>query len=143
MGNICRSPLGEAILRHQAAELGLALRVDSAGIGDWHVGERSDERAVQVGEGRGYAMTHRARQVHRRDFERFDLIVAMDFENLRGLRCFPGFDPDKVHLARSFDSGAEADEVEDPFYGSLADFELVADQLEAACRGIIRSLVGD
>jgi len=137
MGNICRSPLAEAILRQQANELEMPISVDSAGTDDWHIGERSDHRAIQVGEGRGYAMTHRARQVRPLDFQTFDLIVAMDEKNLRTLKNMPGFAAEKVRLARSFDPEADGHEVEDPYYGSPEEFEAIADQLEAACRGIL------
>ena len=137
MGNICRSPLGEAILRQQAAEREIPVTVDSAGTGDWHIDESSDHRAIRVGERRGYPMTHRARQVCPMDFREFDLIVVMDEENLRTLQRVPGFAADKVRFARSFDPDADSHEVEDPYYGSLEEFEAIADQLEAACRGIL------
>ena len=137
MGNICRRPLAEAILRRQAQEANVNIEVDSAGSGDWHVGQRSDARAIAVGEGRGYTMTHRARQVRPQDFQTFDLIIVMDEENLRTLRRMPAFAPEKVHLARSFDPMADSLEVEDPYYGTLAEFETITDQLEVACRGIV------
>lgn len=137
MGNICRSPLAEAILRRQAQEKEVHIEVDSAGTGDWHVGERSDERAIRVGENRGYAMTHRARQVRPLDFQTFDLIVVMDDVNLRTLERLPNYPAEKVRLARSFDPDADGREVEDPYYGSQEEFETIADELEAACRGIL------
>ncbi|MHB8637552.1 MAG: low molecular weight protein-tyrosine-phosphatase [Fimbriimonadaceae bacterium] len=137
MGNICRSPLGEAILRHQASASEHPVSVDSAGTSDWHVGQPSDARAIEVAESRGYAMTHRARQVRPIDFQIFDLIVAMDTENVRALKQVPGFIVEKVRLARSFDPDADGAEVEDPYYGTLDEFKTIADQLEAACRGIL------
>lgn len=141
MGNICRSPLAEAMLRAQAAEAAIPIEVDSAGTGNWHVGERSDSRAITVGESRGYRMTHRARQITSADFDAFDLIVPMDQVNLEWLARMPGFIPEKVRLARSFDPGADSSEVADPYYGSIDHFNRVADQLETACRGIIRTLM--
>jgi protein-tyrosine phosphatase len=137
MGNICRSPIAEAILRRQAAELEIPVSVDSAGTGDWHIGERSDHRAIRVAERRGYEMSHHARQVRPIDFQTFDLIVVMDEENLRSLGRFPGFAGDKVRLARSFDPGADGHEVKDPYYGTMEEFETITNQLEAACRGIL------
>ena len=143
MGNICRSPLAEAILRRQASEQEYPVNVDSAGTGDWHTGERSDHRAIRVGESRGYDMTHRARQLSPRDFQEFDLVVVMDHENLRTVKRWPGFIEEKVFLARSFDPGADSEVVEDPYYGTIEDFEVITDQLEAACRGILSHVMRD
>src|ERR687883_814899 len=85
-GNICRSPTAEAVLRHQAEKAGIELDIESAGIGDWHVGSPPDERAQRHAKGRGYDLSAlRARQVTRRDFEEFDLILAMDRGHLRAL----------------------------------------------------------
>ena len=140
LGNICRSPLGEAILRRQADEAGVELEVDSAGTGDWHIGDPPDHRAVQVGKSRGCNMALRARQVRSRDFEDFDLIIAMDRANETNLRRWPGSQPDKIRLARSFDPSATGVEVPDPYYGDLTDFEEVADMLESACAGILQHL---
>lgn len=140
LGNICRSPLGEAILRRQASELGVDIVVDSAGTGDWHVGDSPDKRAVEIGRRRGCNMALRARQVRSRDFEEFDLIVAMDRANVSDLVRWPGSQPNKVRLAMSFATTAGAVEVPDPYYGDMSDFESVADMLEAACAGILREL---
>lgn len=137
LGNICRSPLAEGILRRQAREAGVDLEVDSAGTGDWHVGQLPDRRSIAVGRACGCDMTMRARQVRADDFEKFDLIVAMDQANLRELRRWPGSRPEKLRLARSFDPMADGLEVPDPYYGTPADFEEVAEMLEAACRGIL------
>src|SRR5690242_4326472 len=85
-GNICRSPTAEAVLRHLAAQEGIELHIASAGIGDWHVGSAPDKRAQQHAKGRGYDLSSlRARQVTKRDFEDFDLILAMDRGHLRTL----------------------------------------------------------
>lgn len=140
LGNICRSPLAEAILRHQATEANLDVEVDSAGTGNWHIGERSDRRAIAIGEGRGYEMNHCARQVSSADFQRFDLIVAMDHANVSELVRWDGAEPYKIKLARSFDPAAADLEVPDPYYGGDEGFEEVADQLEQACRGILAHL---
>lgn len=98
LGNICRSPLAEGILRRQAKEAGIEIEIDSAAIGDWHIGQRPDPRAIQVGEANGCAMTMRARQVCTQDFTDFDLIVAMDHNNVRELIRWRGSDPSKVRL---------------------------------------------
>ena len=83
-------------------------------------------------------MNLKARQVRSRDFEEFDLIVAMDHANLSTLYRWPGSQPDKVRLARSFDPTADDTEVPDPYYGELEDFQEVAEMLEAACAGILQ-----
>lgn len=120
-----------------ADERGLEIDVDSAGTGDYHVGDLPDRRARQVGTDRGCQMTMRARQVRAQDFDDFDLIVAMDEMNLRDLRRWPNAKPEKIRLARSFDPAANGTVVPDPYYGDLSDFEEVADMLEAACEGIL------
>jgi protein-tyrosine phosphatase len=140
LGNICRSPLAEGILRRQAEERGVEIEVDSAGTGDYHIGELADPRARSVGEGCGCRMTMRARQVAEADFERFDLIVAMDHANHRALLRWPGSRPEKVRLARAFDPDADGEVVPDPYYGTREDFESVAAMLERACASILDTL---
>jgi len=137
LGNICRSPLGEGILRRLAEERSIPIEVDSAGTSDYHIGELPDHRAQRVGTQRGCEMTMRARQFNSSDFQAFDLIVVMDRANLRSVVRWPGAIPEKVRLARSFDANATSEEVPDPYYGDLSDFQEVADMLEAACNGIL------
>ena len=135
MGNICRSPTAEGILRAKldAAGLAEAVALDSAGTGDWHVGKPPDSRAIQAAAGRGYDISGlRARQVTADDFQRFDLILAMDQDNLawlEQLRPDQGAVPE-LFLARQ---GLAVDEVPDPYYGGAAGFERVLDLLESAC----------
>ena len=135
-GNICRSPTAEAVLRHLAVEQGIELHVESAGIGDWHVGSAPDERAQHHARGRGYDLsTLRARQVRVTDFEEFDLILAMDRGHLRALERLS---PDEHrHKIRLFVQGRE---VPDPYYGGPEGFERVLDLVEAACRDLLREL---
>lgn len=137
LGNICRSPLGEGIFRRQAEERGIPVEVDSAGTGDYHIGELPDHRAQRTGKARGCDMTMRARQVRSSDFSEFDFILAMDQMNYRNLLRWPGSDPSKVFLMRSFDPDADGDEVPDPYYGDIRDFEDVADMLESACSHLL------
>jgi protein-tyrosine phosphatase len=137
LGNICRSPLGEGILRRMAKERGVDVEVDSAGTGDYHIGDLPDHRAQGVGTKRGCDMSMRARQLRSSDFQDFDLIVVMDHQNLRTVQKWPGAIPDKVRLARSFDPEAFDDIVPDPYYGNIRDFEDVAEMLEAVCAGIL------
>lgn len=139
MGNICRSPTAEGILRAKldAAGLAEAVELDSAGTGDWHVGKAPDARAIQAAAGRGYDIGDlRARQVAEDDFQRFDLILAMDQDNLawlEQLRPDAGAVPE-LFLARQ---GLAVDEVPDPYYGGTAGFERVLDLLESACDGLV------
>ena len=139
LGNICRSPLGEGILRRMADEAGIELVVDSAGTGDYHVGELPDHRARAEGIKRGCDMSMRARQFRAQDLVEFDLIVAMDHANIREIRRWHG-NNGNVRLAMSFHPDAVEDVVPDPYYGSLSDFEQVADMLEAACKGILEEI---
>ena len=131
-GNICRSPTAEAVLRHLAKEAAIDVHVESAGTGDWHVGHPPDERAQHHARGRGYDLSaQRARQVERRDFEAFDLIVAMDRGHLRVLeRQCPREHRAKLRMLAGRD-------VPDPYYGGPEGFEHVLDMVEAACRGLL------
>ncbi|AOK53195.1 low molecular weight protein-tyrosine-phosphatase [Burkholderia stagnalis] len=144
LGNICRSPTAEGVMRHQVEAAGLADRidVDSAGTGDWHVGEAPDSRAQAAARTRGYDLSAlRARQVSGADFERFDLLLAMDGANFAELRrrC-PAEHRDKVRLLMEFAPGAAESEVADPYFGGAQGFEQVLDQCEAACRGLLDTL---
>ena len=137
-GNICRSPTAEGVLRHLAKEAGIEVQVESAGTGDWHVGHPPDERAQHHARSRGYDLsTQRARQVSAGDFERFDLIVAMDRGHLRVLQqqC-PG-----EHCAKLRLLVAERD-VPDPYYGGPDGFERVLDMIEGACRELLQEIKG-
>jgi len=135
-GNICRSPTAEGVLRHLAAEMNIPIEVASAGTGDWHVGQAPDERAQHHAKTRGYDLsTQRARQVRKRDFEAFDLIVAMDRGHLEILRehC-----PPKHHgKLRMLVNGHD---VPDPYYGGPEGFEQVLDMVEAACLGLLHEI---
>jgi protein-tyrosine phosphatase len=145
MGNICRSPTAEGVMRSLLREQGLEdeIEIDSAGTGDWHVGDPPDARATEAARRRGVVLEGAARQVRPRDFEHYDLLLAMDRENLRELRTFS---PDndaagKARLLRSFDPTAPPGAgVPDPYYGGPDGFETVLDQVEAACRGLLDEL---
>ncbi|WP_063550000.1 low molecular weight protein-tyrosine-phosphatase [Burkholderia territorii] len=144
LGNICRSPTAEGVMRHQVDAAGLADRItiDSAGTGDWHVGEPPDTRAQAAARTRGYDLSAlRARQVSAADFERFDLLLAMDEANFAELRrrCPPEH-RDKVRLLMEFAPGATETEVADPYFGGAQGFEAVLDQVERACAGLLETL---
>jgi protein-tyrosine phosphatase len=144
LGNICRSPTAEGVMGVLVRQAGLQdeIELDSAGTGGWHVGEAADPRARAAARGRGIALESVARQVMREDFERFDLIVAMDRANASNLeRIAPDEQSrEKIHLLREFDpaSAGERDlDVPDPYYEGASGFEIVLDQVEAACAGLL------
>ncbi|MBI2752087.1 MAG: low molecular weight phosphotyrosine protein phosphatase [Betaproteobacteria bacterium] len=143
-GNICRSPTAEAVFRRLVRDAGLdgSIRVDSAATHDYHVGEPPDERAQRQAMRRGYDLSAlRARRVAQRDFEEFDFIVAMDRSHLRILRRLcPGESRHKLRLIMEFAPELGADEVPDPYYGDSDQFEQVLDMVEAAARGLLRSV---
>ena len=135
-GNICRSPTAEGVLRHLAAARGIAVLVESAGTHGYHVGSAPDRRAQHHAKGRGYDLSaQRARQVRPRDFEEFDLIVAMDRGHLDTLheQC----PPEQHGKLRMLVPGRD---VPDPYYGGPAGFEQVLDLVEAACRDLLQEL---
>jgi protein-tyrosine phosphatase len=142
-GNICRSPLGEAIFRHQAdrAGRGADFEVDSAGTHDYHVGERADPRARRVGEERGVPVTSVAREVEAADFERFDLILAMDRGHLRELqrRCPPPL-RGRIRLMREWDDAGDAPDVPDPYYSNDRAFVEVFEMLDRCNRRLLAEL---
>lgn len=131
-------------MRHQvdAAALADRIAIDSAGTGDWHVGEPPDTRAQAAARSRGYDLSAlRARQVSAADFEQFDLLLAMDEANLAELRrrCPPQY-REKVRLLMEFAPGATETEVADPYFGGAQGFEQVLDQVECACAGLLETL---
>ena len=132
-GNICRSPTAEAVVQRVARESGFVVHVESAGTHDYHVGEPPDERAQHHAARRGYDLSAlRARQIGPRDFEEFDLILAMDRGHLRILqRMCPAAHHAKLRL---FIGGRD---VPDPYYGGPQDFERVLDMIEDAARGLL------
>lgn len=146
MGNICRSPTAEGVLRRMllAARLADEVEVDSAGTFGGHVGSPPDPRAQDHAQARGYDLSAlRARQIAVRDFERFDLILAMDQDNCdRVLRLRPNVAPrGEVRLLLEFGRDPQRPaEVPDPYYGGAESFEQVLDLVEDACRGLVDEL---
>jgi low molecular weight protein-tyrosine phosphatase len=147
MGNICRSPTAEGVFRRLVHDEGLEdeIEVDSAGTGGWHVGEPPDTRATEAARRRGIELDGAARQFSAADFDRFDLILAMDDENRREIESLA---PDeearkKVRLFREFDpasnGGGDLD-VPDPYFGGEQGFERVLDLVDAAARGLLDDL---
>ncbi|SPC05838.1 low molecular weight protein-tyrosine-phosphatase [Cupriavidus taiwanensis] len=143
MGNICRSPTAEGVLRAKLDAAGLAalVELDSAGTHEYHLGRAPDPRTQRHALQRGYDLSAlRARKVGVPDFDRFDLILAMDRENLAGLLQLRPDAGDKVRLLMSFATRHDADEVPDPYYGEGDGFERVLDYIEDACDGLVAEL---
>jgi protein-tyrosine phosphatase len=149
MGNICRSPTAEGVMRGLLREEGLedVVEVDSAGTGDWHAGSPPDARATAAAASRGVTLAGAARQITAADFGDYDLILAADRRNLRELEAvLPAGARAKLHLLREFDpASAEAADLDvpDPYYGGDSGFEHVLDLVEAACRGLLDALRAD
>ncbi len=146
LGNICRSPTAEAVMRGLLAERGLEDRVevDSAGTIAYHAGEGADERMQRAAAERGYVLESIARQVEPEDFERFDLIVAMDQSNHEELELMaPDGSGHKVRLLSEFLPEGEPRDVPDPYWGGAQGFERVLDLIEEACPHIVDELLGE
>jgi protein-tyrosine phosphatase len=139
LGNICRSPTAEAVLRERLRLRGLhgQVEVDSAGTGDWHIGSPPDARSQRHARRRGYELSGlRARQVVESDFRRFDLVLAMDEDNLAELeRLKPAGAAAELRL---FAAAA----VPDPYQGGPDDFERVLDIVESGCEALLAELHG-
>jgi protein-tyrosine phosphatase len=154
LGNICRSPLAEGLFASLAAARGARdlFRLDSCGTGAWHVGELPDRRSIQVARKHGITLDHRARQLdHERDFQDFDLLLAMDRSNLDHLHR-AGCPPHRAALIRSFDPALRdlppkslqyTLDVPDPYSGGPDGFEHVYSLLHAACDGLLGTLLAE
>ena len=140
LGNSCRSPTAEAVMRGLVAEAGLdgEVEVESAGTGSWHLGDSPDPRAVAAAAERGVELDGAARQVTEADFERFDLLIAMDRSNRDGLlRLAPDEDArGRVRLLSDFGNGEPAD-VPDPYYGGEEGFAEVLGIVERRCTALL------
>lgn len=138
LGNICRSPAAEGVMKAIVDEHGDEARfeIDSAGTGNYHIGDLPDKRMRVHAQRRGYSLTHRCRQVTPSDFEDFDLIIAMDESNRRNLqRIAPTIEDEKkiIMMADFADLATRYDHIPDPYYEGAEGFELVLDLLESAC----------
>jgi len=141
LGNICRSPTAEGVMRHLLRERGLEdeVEVESAGTGAWHVGSPPDDRATDAARNRGIALEGAARQVRPDDFEQFDLIVAMDRQNLRDLLDLAPDDEARAKVRLLLDDA----DVPDPYYGGGRGFDEVLDLVEEACEQLLDEVAGD
>lgn len=144
LGNICRSPIAEGLFRHIAVKAGVFddFTIDSAGLGSWHLGQPPDRRAQDALASRGIDISDlRARQVGPEDFERFDLIVAMDRSNRAGLiKLAPKDKLDKIRLFMSCAPNLSVQDIPDPFFGDKDGFDYVVQLVDAASRGLLRGL---
>jgi len=149
LGNICRSPMAEAVLAFQAKDAGLALKVDSSGTGDWHVGQNAHPNSLKVLQERGYAIKHKVKQFRPRYFNERDLIIAMDLSNQNDLeemaeeqglkaeiRLLREFDPALSHLPKGHQQLA----VPDPYHHPIDEFRNVLNMVEAATAGLVAQL---
>ncbi|HEX9734024.1 MAG TPA: low molecular weight protein-tyrosine-phosphatase [Thermoanaerobaculia bacterium] len=145
MGNICRSPAAEGVLKALAAERGVAegLRVDSAGTISYHAGKPPDPRMREAAARRGYRLDGRSRLFQAEDAERFDLVVAMDRENLADLEEICGRRPANARLLSDFLPAGSPTDVPDPYYGGARGFDVVLDLMEQACPRILDQLLDE
>lgn len=143
LGNICRSPLVEAVARTRLAEAGLDVVVASCGTGGWHAGEGADPRMVAAARAAGHDLSrHRARQLRERDFADYDLLLAMDRDNLRGLRKLADTPAqmERAALFLEWTGAAPPLEFPDPWYGNAADFTAAVKLAERGVAGLIERL---
>lgn len=146
LGNICRSPAAEGIMKAKVEEKGLAslFYIDSAAIGPWHVGQLPDSRMRRCGAAHGYCFDSHARQFDKSDFAKFDYIVVMDNDNYRAITRMASSDEERekvVCMASYLRQHRDYTTVPDPYYGDESDFELVITLLEDALEGLIEEII--
>ncbi|WP_068466506.1 low molecular weight protein-tyrosine-phosphatase [Candidatus Protochlamydia phocaeensis] len=143
MGNICRSPAAEGILKHLASHRpSLDIYAESCGIGDWHIGQAPDRRIQEASRARGIVLTSRAQQFQKSFLDHFDYILAADKEVLKFLYHYAKTPEQKakMYLMTEFSSTYQGQEVPDPYYQSGGAFELVLDMLEDSCEGLLNHI---
>ncbi|TCM14960.1 protein-tyrosine phosphatase [Novosphingobium sp. PhB165] len=142
LGNICRSPLAEAAMRHEAEAAGLDLMIDSAGTGSWHIGKAPDPRSQAEALRHGIDISgYRARQVVTADFTRFDHIIAMDSSNFANLeRLEPRSSRARLSMLLDHVPGWEGHDVDDPYFGGPEGFVTTWDQVSAAARNLVAAI---
>ena len=145
LGNICRSPMAEGILKHKAAERGVSIIVDSAGTGGWHAGEHPDKRAIHMSKKFGVDISNLvARKFTQKDFDHFDRIYVMDHSNRMDVLSMARneMDSNKVDLLLNLNMPGSNSEVPDPWYGGEDGFRDVFEMMDDACEALINSLTG-
>jgi low molecular weight protein-tyrosine phosphatase len=142
LGNICRSPAAEAAIRDAAAEAGIEIEVDSAGTGSWHIGEPPHPESIAAGRRQGLEISGRARKVNTLDFDRFDIILAMDEGNRNDLVAMaPSKEAQaKIRLLRTFDPNTTETEIPDPWGGPTEGYDETVRIVMAAADGLIDQL---
>ncbi|SMD36411.1 protein-tyrosine phosphatase [Reichenbachiella faecimaris] len=137
LGNICRSPLGEAIFNHKADSL--AMIADSAGTAAYHVGEKPDHRSIEVARKHGVPIKHKARKFIAEDFNRFDYVLAMDEHNFEDMKALTAGSTEHLFLLRAFDPKSNGDlNVPDPYYGGPEGFENVFQMVSRSVDELIK-----
>ena len=145
LGNICRSPLAEGVLKHQISQAGLEgkIKVASAGTSGWHIGESPDPRSIDIARKNGIALDSFGRKAVGEDFQEFDYIIAMDKSNLANLKALNGStEPQaaKLFLMRDFDDVGKGQDVPDPYYGGDDGFSKVFEMLDRSCRNLLLTI---
>jgi protein-tyrosine phosphatase len=141
LGNICRSTMAEGIMKNliQKENLSHLIQCDSAGTANYHVGDPPDHRTMRTLRNNGIAYEHLGRQVTIEDFDAYDLILAMDFENKKNLNklCTDEAHKSKIKMMRDFDPLESGLEVPDPYYGTMKNFEEIYTMIDRSCRSLI------
>ena len=145
LGNICRSPLAEGIFSHLVSKQGLEnkIKVESAGISGWHIGERPDSRSIEVANANGIELDSYGRKAITEDFKEFDYIIAMDRDNFSDLKKLPGKSREgaaKLYLIRDFDDLGKGQDVPDPYYGGDEGFTYVYELLDRSCQNLLEEI---
>lgn len=145
LGNICRSPTGEGVLQSIVDQQGISekISIDSAGTIGYHDGKPADSRMRAAAKNRGYELLSRSRKIIYSDLETFDLVIAMDRENLQDIQAIHPEPSATIKLLSSYLGDDWPSDVPDPYYGGEAGFEYVLDMIEAACPNIIAELEAD
>ncbi len=143
LGNICRSPLAEAIFKHKVAEMGLENRIgcDSAGTANYHVGHTPDPRTIEVAYAHHIPIEHFGQQFKRNHEEEFTYLIAMDGSNFQNMFSEMGGESEKLFLMRHFDPEARDADVPDPYYGGKEGFEVMYQILDRSIDGFIQFIL--
>lgn len=144
LGNICRSPAAEGILRHLAEKENISdqINIESCGIGDWHVGQMADERMRDAAKARGVLLTSRAKQFQSEFLEQYDYVLAADYEVLHDLYSYAKNTEQKakIRLITDFSSSYRGQAIPDPYYQGTNSFDIVLDILEDSCEGLLQHI---
>ena len=147
LGNICRSPLAEAVFRHQVRERGVEgeFEIDSAGTSGYHNGAAPDRRSTETARRRGVELTGQSRQLAADDLRRFDYVIAMDGDNLREIRALEAASGGtaRIHRLREWDPARSGADVPDPYYGGPGGFDEVHDIVERSCEALLDHLLAE